>query len=125
MSVLGLGTDIVEIVRVSNALLKSNRLAERVLTEGELAVFLEHNQPDRFLAKRWAAKEAAAKALGTGIGRGISFHHFHIINDELGAPHMELLGRALEHADAKGVKSVLVSISDEQHYALSTVVLSA
>ena len=125
MSVLGLGTDIVEIVRVSNALLKSNRLAERVLTEGELAVFLEHNQPDRFLAKRWAAKEAAAKALGTGIGRGISFHHFHIINDELGAPHMELLGRALEHADAKGVKSVFVSISDEQHYALSTVVLSA
>ncbi len=125
MPVLGLGTDIVEIVRVSNALLKSNRLAERVLTEGELAVFLEHNQPDRFLAKRWAAKEAAAKALGTGIGRGISFHHFHISNDDLGAPHMELLGSALEHAEVKGVKSVLVSISDEQHYALSTVVLSA
>ncbi|GAB2997984.1 holo-ACP synthase [Psychrosphaera aestuarii] len=125
MSVLGLGTDIVEIVRVSNALVKSNRLAERVLTETEMTQFLNHNQPDRFLAKRWAAKEAAAKALGTGIGRGISFHHFEISNDELGAPSILLLDAAKEVANQKGVNAALISISDEQNYALATVVLSA
>lgn len=125
MSVLGLGTDIVEISRVASAIEKSNRLAERVLTDTEMSVFLAHSQPERFLAKRWAAKEAAAKALGTGIGRGISFQHFEITNDELGAPHMTLLSAADSAALNKGVKSVLVSISDEQHYALATVVLSA
>jgi holo-[acyl-carrier protein] synthase len=124
MSVVGLGTDIVEISRVADALAKSNRLAERVLTDPELALFLDHKQPARYLAKRWAAKEAAAKALGCGIGRGVSFHHFETSNDELGAPHLALTGLALETAQAKGATSFLLSISDEQNYAMATVVLS-
>ncbi len=125
MSVRGLGTDIIEISRVTAALAKSNRLAERVLTTQEMAVFLSHTQPDRFLAKRWAAKEAAAKALGKGIGRGISFQHFEITNDELGAPHMTLSEAASDTAKGLGAQSVFVSISDEQHYAMATVVLSS
>lgn len=124
MSVRGLGTDIVEIVRIEQAIAKSDRLAQRVLTESELAKFKSSSEPARYLAKRWAAKEAAAKALGTGIGRGISFHHFETSNDALGAPNMILTGAALTKAEEKGVTSVLLSISDETHYAMATVVLS-
>ena len=94
MSVVGLGTDIVEIVRIEQAIAKSVRLAQRVLTEQELLKFKSSSEPARYLAKRWAAKEAAAKALGTGIGRGISFHHFETSNDPLGAPSLALSGAA-------------------------------
>ena len=124
MSVLGLGTDIIEIVRIEQAIAKSHRLAERVLTESEMALFQTHHEPARYLAKRWAAKEAAAKAFGTGIGRGISFQHFEISNDDLGAPHLALLGPVAELAHQRGVQSVHLSISDERQFAMATVVLS-
>ena len=124
MSVKGLGTDIVEIERIKKALSSSNRLAQRVLTEFEMQIFLEHRQPDRYLAKRWAAKEAAAKAFGTGIGRGISFQHFEIKNDHLGAPKLILTGPVLQLAEERGISSVMLSISDETHYAMAVVVLS-
>ena len=77
--IVGLGTDIVEIARIANkvpeagdeAALAKCPLAKRVLTQAEMAIFLASSQPGRYLAKRFAAKEAAAKALGTGIGRGV------------------------------------------------------
>ena len=124
MSVKGLGTDIVEIARVAQAVEKSDRLALRVLTESEMALYLAHHDKARYLAKRWAAKEAAAKALGTGIGRGISFQHFVTSNDELGAPILTLEGPALALAESKGVEQSLISISDEVNYAMATVILS-
>ena len=124
MSVLGLGTDIVEVSRVVQAISKHDRLAKRVLTEAEMLLFAQHPEPGRYLAKRWAAKEAAAKALGTGIGRGISFQHFEIANDNFGAPVLTLNGAADDLAIQKGIKTVLISISDEVHYAVATVVLS-
>lgn len=122
MSVLGLGTDIVEISRIEQANLASDRLAKRVLTDFEFEIFKNHREPSRYLAKRWAAKEAAAKGLGTGIGRGISFHHFEITNDDLGAPHLSLNGAAKLKADELGIARVLLSISDEQSYAMATVI---
>lgn len=124
MSVLGLGTDIVEISRVETAVTKSGRLAERVLTEAERAIFDAHPQPGQYLAKRWAAKEAAAKSLGLGIGRGISFQHFEITNDAFGAPHISFTGKALEVAQQRGATTFWVSISDEQNMAMATVILS-
>lgn len=124
MSVKGLGTDIVEISRVASVSEGSERFAKRVLAESELDIYRQHMQPERYLAKRWAAKEAAAKALGTGIGRGVSFQNFIISNNELGAPKLQLVGKALEVANSMVVTSVLLSISDEKHYATATVILS-
>jgi len=124
MSVKGLGTDIVEISRVASVSENSDRFAKRVLAESELDIYHQHVQPERYLAKRWAAKEAAAKALGTGIGRGVSFQHFITSNNELGAPKLELVDKALEIANSMAVTSVLLSISDEKHYATATVILS-
>lgn len=127
MSVVGIGTDIVEVSRIAQMKATAKqRLAERVLTESELAIYLTHSQPqaDSFLAKRWAAKEAAAKSLGTGIADGVSFQHFNIENLASGAPLLSLTGRALELAEMQGARQWHLSISDEKHYALAFVVLS-
>jgi holo-[acyl-carrier protein] synthase len=125
MPIRGLGTDIVAIERIATSLQKSPRLIERVLTPFEQQCFAELNQPERYFAKRFAAKEAAAKALGTGIGHGISFQHFEVRNDAQGKPELFLSGRAAELAAELGVTALWLSISDEQAYACATVVLEA
>ena len=123
MAIVGLGTDIIEIARIEQSLTRSPRLVQRVLTESEQQILAAHGQPARYFAKRFAAKEAAAKALGTGIGRGISFQHFIVSNDPSGRPQLELTGAAKELADSMQVRSVWLSISDEQAYACATVIL--
>ncbi len=71
MAILGLGTDIVEIARIEAVIARSgDRLARRVLSDHEWSIWEQHQQPVRFLAKRFAVKEAAAKALGTGSVTG-------------------------------------------------------
>jgi holo-[acyl-carrier protein] synthase len=125
MAIVGLGTDIVEIARIEQSLTRSPRLVQRVLTESEQQILAAHGQPARYFAKRFAAKEAAAKALGTGIGRGISFQHFIVSNDPSGRPQLELTGPAKELADSMQVRSVWLSISDEQAYACATVILES
>ena len=124
MAIVGLGTDIAEIERVEKALARSGEaFAKRILTESELETFSGLKQQGRFLAKRFAVKEAASKALGTGIALGVSFQDFNVSNDEHGAPVLTLSNKALEIADQKGVAHVHLSISDERHYAVATVIL--
>ena len=125
MAIVGLGTDIIEIARIEQSLARSPRLVQRVLTETEQQILAAHGQPARYFAKRFAAKEAAAKALGTGIGRGISFQHFIVSNDPSGRPQLELTGPAKTLADSMQVRSVWLSISDEQAYACATVILES
>lgn len=125
MAIVGLGTDIIEIARIEQSLARSPRLVQRVLTETEQQILAAHGQPARYFAKRFAAKEAAAKALGTGIGRGISFQHFSVSNDPSGRPQLELTGPAKALADSMQVRSVWLSISDEQAYACATVILES
>ncbi|TLU59915.1 holo-ACP synthase [Thalassotalea litorea] len=125
MSVVGIGNDLIEIARISKMQERAReKLALRILTESELRVFTEHNYPERFLAKRWAAKEAAAKALGTGIADGVSFQHIEISNLENGQPQLAFNGRALELAQKLKANSFHISLSDEEHYAIAFVVLS-
>ncbi|AWB67069.1 holo-ACP synthase [Saccharobesus litoralis] len=125
MPIIGLGTDIAEIARFDNK--QSERLAKRVLTSNELVQYQQHAQPHRFLAKRFAAKEAASKALGTGIAQGVTFHDFEIHNNELGAPILTVSGQAAQIAQARSQSAVswLLSLSDEKHYTVATVVLES
>lgn len=124
MAIVGLGTDIAEIERVEKALARTGEaFARRILTEVELEKFHSLKQQGRFLAKRFAAKEAASKALGTGIALGVTFHDFIISNDEYGAPVLILVNKALEIAQRKQVQHIHLSISDERHYAMATVIL--
>ena len=123
--IVGLGTDIVEIERIEAQCLKSSRLAERVLTPNEMQLFDKHLHPARFLAKRFAAKEAAVKALGTGIGHGISWQHMEIHNNELGQPFLTFTDGFAAECDKRGITNSALSISDEKHYAVATVILES
>lgn len=125
MSVIGIGTDIVEINRITNMSLKNrDRLAARVLTQNEYQVYASHKQADGFLAKRWAGKEALSKALGTGIAKGVSFQHIEIQSLDSGQPILQLTDKALEIAQSLGAKKWLITLSDEVNYATAFVVLS-
>lgn len=125
MSVVGIGNDILEVNRIQSMADKAKqRLALRVLTPREYEKYATLKQPDRYLAKRWAGKEAAAKALGTGIAAGVSFQNFDIVNLVSGQPILELSGRALEVAQQLNATTWHISLSDEKHYALAFVVLS-
>ena len=82
--ILGLGTDIVEIIRVKTALERTPKFAARILASEELSEYEQQRFPERYLAKRFAVKEAVAKALGTGIGRGVGWHHIRVERSESG-----------------------------------------
>jgi len=120
--IFGVGTDLLDIRRIEKALQRTPRLSERILTAAELKQFQGSRQQARFLAKRFAAKEAAVKALGTGIGRGISWQHFEISHDELGRPLLTLSGNARKRSDAMGVGAFHLSYSDEQDQVIAFVV---
>ncbi len=124
MSVMGLGTDIVEIARIEALSLRyGSRLAQRLLSPHEWNYYQQCRQPIRFLARRFAVKEAAAKALGIGIRQGIAFCDFEIQNNALGKPCLVLHRRAAEVARQNGVTRHWVSIADERRYAIATVLL--
>ena len=123
MAIAGLGTDIVEIARFDIDEAARNRLAKRVLTDSELEIYASHKQPARYLAKRFAAKEAAVKALGTGIGRGISWQQIIVSNNDAGAPLIHFNGEFRLQCESRGIVSAHLSLSDEQHYAVATVIL--
>ncbi len=126
MAIIGLGTDIVDIERIEKVLARNGEaFAMRILTETELAHFKQLKQRNRYLAKRFAAKEAAAKALGTGIAQGVSFQDFIIENDSLGKPCLNFAGEAVRIAQLLGVSNIHLSISDERLYAVATVILES
>ena len=81
--------------------------------------YQSHREPDRLLAKRFAAKEAVAKCLGTGIGRGVSWQDILIHHDNNGAPLVTLSGGAREVAQRLGSETVLLSLSDEDAYVIA------
>ena len=125
MPIRGIGTDIIEIARLEKQLEKSDRLARRILTESEMAIFASHSTPARYLAKRFAAKEAAVKAIGIGIGNGISWQQVEVQNLESGQPVLKFSGYFAEVCEKAGINTSHISISDEQHYAVATVILEA
>lgn len=121
--VVGIGTDLVEVARIESLYQKHpNGFSARVLSPSEQEQFSHQAQPAHFLAKRWAAKEAIAKALGTGFRQGVSFADMTITHSELGQPIIELTGKTADIADAIGITHWSISLSDEKHYALAFVV---
>ncbi|MFP3013920.1 MAG: holo-ACP synthase [Arsenophonus sp. NC-PG7-MAG3] len=126
MAIIGLGTDLVEIIRIEQIIeYLEERLAKRILSIQEWRQYKNHSYPVHFLAKRFAVKEAAAKALGTGIRNGLAFNQFEVFNDELGKPGLNLLGQAKILADSLGVQHIHVSLSDEQNYACAAVIMES
>lgn len=124
MSILGLGTDVVEIARMQQIYAAhGERFAKRLLSEQEYPALASAGQPAALLARRFAAKEAAAKALGCGIGAQASFHDLIVVHDNAGAPELVLAGPAKKRAQRLGVSKTHLSISDERAYAMAVVIL--
>lgn len=123
---VGMGTDIVEVERISAGLERFGpRYAAKILSPAELALLAPGGglPPAVRLAGRFAAKEAAVKALGTGFSAGIGLHDVEILADAGGRPLLSLAGRARMRLQQLGARSLHVSISHERHYAVAVVIL--
>lgn len=124
MAIIGLGIDIVEIARIKAVFeRRGDKFARKILSQSEWLKYQQNQQQVRFLAKRFAVKEAAAKAFGTGFSHGLAFEQFEVINDVLGKPILCLHQRAAEIATQLGVKALHVSLTDERCYACATVII--
>ena len=122
--ILGIGTDLARIQRFEDLLARRGEaISRRLLTPSEQAAMAQAAKPAAYLAKRFAAKEALLKALGTGLRDGLSWQQLEVSNDALGKPELQLTGRAAALAEQKGVQRIHLSISDEQEQALAFVVL--
>ncbi len=120
----GLGIDIVKTERVREVYARYGRkFARRILAAGELARFDASRKPVSFLALRFAAKEAASKALGTGFRQGVSPRQIEVTHNAAGKPSLALHGAAAEHARLLDVSASYVSLTDEVEYAAAVVVL--
>lgn len=122
--IVGLGVDLVEVDRVRRLHARfGDRLAQRLLAPEEWPEYQRAADRARLLAKRFAVKEAAAKALGTGIAHGLAFAHIVTTHRSGGAPVLEFRARAASLARELGVSRPLVTLSDEREHVVALVVL--
>ena len=122
---IAVGTDIVDIKRIAETRERQgDKFVQRILTKSEVSEYRARGNSVAFLAKRFAAKEAIAKALGTGIGHGISFQQMIVSNNVEGAPQVELQENAADRLKQLGGTRVLLSLSDEKNYALAYVAIT-
>ena len=122
--IFGIGTDIVQISRIQENLDRyGDSFAKRILSAAELADYQAAAFPAHFVARRFAAKEALVKAIGTGFARGVSFHDIIVTHNEAGKPMFRLEGRVAELREEMGIGEDFVSISDERAYAVAFVTL--
>jgi len=122
--IYGVGTDVVEIARIENALARfGERFARRILSESEFNRFKNHRLPAAYLAKRFAAKEAFAKALGTGIHAPANWQGVWVENLPSGQPVLQFSDSLTQFLSRRGVSKAHVSLSDERGVAFATVIL--
>ncbi|MCI7644585.1 MAG: holo-ACP synthase [Lentisphaeria bacterium] len=121
--IIGLGSDIIEIERLQKVVnAHGEHFLTRVFTERELLTWGGVANWS-YLAGRWAGKEAAAKALGCGIGENCAWLDLEILRNENGAPKLYFKGSAATTAEKLGVQRVHITISHERSYAIASVIL--
>ena len=124
--ILGVGTDLVCQDRIGRSWERfGERFAHRILTSSEWQRMQTSRRPVNVLAKCFAAKEAVAKALGTGLGQGVGWRQIELQRTSSGQPLVVLNGEALQRLRALGASRVLVSLSDERNYVLAFAVLAS
>lgn len=122
--ILGTGTDLIDIRRVERALARfGHRFARRVLVEEEYQRFCVHAKPAHYLAKRFAAKEAFSKAVGTGIHFPVNWHNVSVANERSGRPYLKFSVPLAALLQARGIGRAHLSLSDEVEMACAFVVL--
>ena len=124
--IFGIGTDIVDVSRIKIYLSKNKNSKKKIFSLNEIKIVETKFNKIGSYAKRFAAKEAFSKALGSGISNGISFNEIEVVNNNKGKPYIVLLGKTklIVNRTLKKKYKVFLSISDEKKYALAFVVIS-
>ena len=123
MSIVGLGFDATDIPRIRQTVERhGDRFLHRIYTQGEIAYCMQHRDPFPSLAARFAAKEAAMKALGTGHSRGVFWKDIEVIRRG-GPPQLRLTGGALEHFERLGGRRSLLTLTHAETLAMAQVLL--
>ena len=128
MKIFGIGTDIVNIKRMEKSLKRhGSKFKNNIFSKNEITYCEMKKNPGAFYAKRFAAKEALSKALGTGIRKNIKFKNIEIRNDSYGKPFILLKGGVNDYPKKK-IKSkkynIYLSLSDDKPWAQATVIIS-
>ena len=126
MNIFGIGTDIVSVERIKKSLKKKNFI-NRIFNEKEILKCKKINNINNCYAKRYAAKEAFSKALGTGISNGINFNEIVILNKKSGKPYVNIIGQTKKTLNKKFKRKktkISLSLSDEKKYAVAFVTIS-
>ena len=122
--IVGIGTDLCDIGRIERALERhGERFALRVLVESEMQRFRRHRKPAAYLAKRFAAKEAFSKALGTGIHFPVNWHNVWVENARSGKPSLGFSPALAAYLKERNIASVHVSLTDEIGMACAVVIV--
>ena len=128
MKIFGIGTDIINIKRINNSIKRGGlNFKKKIFSDREIKYCEKKKNPSAFYAKRFAAKEAFSKALGTGISKGISFNEIIVKNIKSGKPLIKLSGKTkiVVHKMLKKKKfNTFLSLSDDKLSAIATVVIS-
>jgi holo-[acyl-carrier protein] synthase len=121
---IGTGVDLIEIERIAHSIERyGERFLRRIYTDQEIAYCTRKRSSAESFAARFAAKEAGAKALGTGISRGVTWIEFQIARPPGGRPVLELRGRAALLARDLGVKAISLSLTHTANLAMATVMM--
>ena len=126
MKIIGIGTDLVKIIRIKNSIKKNDLFIDRIFTKTEKKKCIGNNKI-YCLAKRFAAKEAFVKALGTGFRQNINFNSISINNDKLGKPYIKINNKfRTKIKNILKVKkfNIFLSISDDKNYAIANIIIT-
>lgn len=124
--IFGIGTDIVEVGRIEASITQfGDDFAKRILAPSELTSYRDSKIKARFLAKRFAAKEAFSKALGTGLREPATFQNIAVSHNDLGKPVLLFATELQNYLDSKSIIQAHISISDEKNLAAAFVVLES
>lgn len=121
--IIGIGTDLIEIERIERSYKRFGQsFLDRVYTAAEVEYCMRKKNYAESLAARFAAKEAGAKALGTGISHGVSWREFEVRRQRSGKPELHLSGRAAQIAEKLGIRRISLSVSHSRTMSIAVVV---
>lgn len=124
MNVFGIGIDVVEVGRIASSLEEfGERFATRIFTVKEREYCLAKARPELHFAARFAAKEAVAKALGTGIGKDVSWLDLEVVRGESGEPILQVSGKAKEFCESHRIGEIKISLTHAREYAAANAIV--
>ena len=121
--IFGVGTDIIETARIARVVARGRQYLETIFTENEIAYCEGKAHKSQHYAARYAAKEAALKALGVGQARGLAFRDIEVLNDENGQPQLFFHGRTSQMLERLQVKHAVLSLSHTRESAVAVIIL--